>query len=92
MGDCFSPFLFGVVRVSNSVTMDWLAKPRRVVCLVAQVVHARSQSLYQGIPDQMEVIFQLVQGFNCGIDHVFCRKFLHWENTVWTFHQDLLES
>ncbi len=41
---------------------------------VAQVVHARSQSLYQGIPDQMEVIFQLVQGFNCGIDHVHCNS------------------
>ena len=33
MGDCFWPFLLGVVRVSKRETMDWCVKPMSVVCL-----------------------------------------------------------
>ncbi len=32
-GDVFWPFLLGVVSVLKRVTMDWLVKPMREVCL-----------------------------------------------------------
>ncbi len=46
-GDCFLPFLLGIVRVSKRETMGWLVKPITgdVVCLesrqsAAQIVHS----------------------------------------------------